>query len=164
MVFIKTLYKIINVSNIEGKLVNMIRKLENKDIDKIMDIWLKSTIKAHDFIEEKYWRDNYNIVKNIYIPMADSFVYEDDKGIKGFISIINNEFIGALFVDTDNQGSGIGKKLIDYVMNKYNYLSLAVYKENKKSVDFYISRGFKIIKEQLNEDSGYEEYIMEKAI
>ncbi|WP_331470575.1 N-acetyltransferase [Paraclostridium sordellii] len=164
MVFIKTLYKIINVSNIEGKLVNMIRKLENKDIYKIMDIWLKSTIKAHDFIEEKYWRDNYNIVKNIYIPMADSFVYEDDKGIKGFISIINNEFIGALFVDTDNQGSGIGKQLIDYVMNKYNYLSLAVYKENKKSVDFYISRGFKIIKEQLNEDSGYEEYIMEKTI
>lgn len=164
MIFIKTLYKIINVSNIEGKLVNMIRKLENKDIDKIMDIWLKSTIKAHDFIEEKYWKDNYNTVKNIYIPMADSFVYEDDKGIKGFISIINNEFIGALFVDIDNQGSGIGKKLIDYVMHKYNHLSLAVYKENKKSVDFYISRGFKIIKEQLNEDSGYEEYIMEKTI
>lgn len=164
MIFIKTLYKIINVSNIEGKLVNMIRKLENKDIDKIMDIWLKSTIKAHDFIEEKYWKDNYNTVKNIYIPMADSFVYEDDKGIKGFISIINNEFIGALFVDIDNQGSGIGKKLIDYVMNKYNHLSLAVYKENKKSLDFYISRGFKIIKEQLNEDSGYEEYIMEKTI
>ncbi|CEN76319.1 acetyltransferase [[Clostridium] sordellii] len=164
MIFIKTLYKIINVSNIEGKLVNMIRKLENKDIDKIMDIWLKSTIKAHDFIEEKYWKDNYNTVKNIYIPMADSFVYEDDKGIKGFISIINNEFIGALFVDIDNQGSGIGKKLIDSVMHKYNHLSLAVYKENKKSVDFYISRGFKIIKEQLNEDSGYEEYIMEKTI
>ena len=164
MIFIKTLYKIINISNIEGKLVNMIRKLENKDIDKIMDIWLKSTIKAHDFIEEKYWKDNYNTVKNIYIPMADSFVYEDDKGIKGFISIINNEFIGALFVDTDNQGSGIGKKLIDFVMHKYNHLRLAVYKENKKSVDFYISRGFKIIKEQLNEDSGYEEYIMEKTI
>ncbi|CEO35688.1 acetyltransferase [[Clostridium] sordellii] len=164
MIFIKTLYKIINVGNIEGKLVNMIRKLENKDIDKIMDIWLKSTIKAHDFIEEKYWKDNYNTVKNIYIPMADSFVYEDDKGINGFISIINNEFIGALFVDIDNQGSGIGKKLIDHVMHKYNHLSLAVYKENKKSVDFYISRGFKIIKEQLNEDSGYEEYIMEKTI
>lgn len=164
MIFIKTLYKIINVSNIEGKLVNMIRKLENKDIDKIMDIWLKSTIKAHDFIEEKYWKDNYNTVKNIYIPMADSFVYEDDKGIKGFISIINNEFIGALFVDTDNQGIGIGKKLIDYVMHKYNHLSLVVYKENKKSLEFYISRGFKIIKEQLNEDSGYEEYIMEKTI
>ena len=26
----------------------MIRKLEDKDIDKVMNIWLESTIKAHD--------------------------------------------------------------------------------------------------------------------
>ena len=31
----------------------MIRSLENKDINKIMDIWLESTIKAHDFIGKK---------------------------------------------------------------------------------------------------------------
>lgn len=30
----------------------MIRKLENNDVDKVMDIWLKSTVKAHDFIEK----------------------------------------------------------------------------------------------------------------
>ena len=28
----------------------MIRKLEDKDIDKVMNIWLESTIKAHDLI------------------------------------------------------------------------------------------------------------------
>ena len=39
----------------------------NKDIDRIMEIWLESTIKAHDFIEKKYWEDNYNTVKHDYI-------------------------------------------------------------------------------------------------
>ncbi|SFJ51081.1 putative acetyltransferase [Terrisporobacter glycolicus] len=139
----------------------MIRNVENKDIDKIMDIWLKSTIKAHDFIDEEYWNKNYDTVKNVYIPMSDTFVYEDKENIKGFISIINNEFIGALFVAIDCQGNGVGKKLIDYVMNKYKKLNLAVYKDNKKSVDFYMNRGFKIVKEQKNDDSGYAEYIME---
>ncbi|MCC3868891.1 N-acetyltransferase [Terrisporobacter mayombei] len=139
----------------------MIRNIENKDIDKIMDIWLKSTIKAHDFIDEEYWNKNYDTVKDVYIPMSDTFVYEDKENIKGFISIVNNEFIGALFVDTDCQGSGIGKKLINYAMDKYKKLNLAVYKDNKKSVDFYMNRGFKIAKEQKNEDSGYTEYIME---
>lgn len=139
----------------------MIRNIENKDIDKIMDIWLKSTIKAHDFIDEEYWNSNYNTVKDVYIPMSDTFVYEDEENIKGFISIINNEFIGALFVDIDCQGNGIGKELINYVINKYKKLNLAVYKDNKKSVDFYINRGFKIVKEQENEDSAYAEYIME---
>ena len=141
----------------------MIRKIEKKDIDRIMDIWLESTIKAHNFISKEYWENSYNTVKEVYIPMAETFVYEGEEGIRGFISIINNEFIGALFVDKNYQGSGIGKELIDYAIDKYKKLNLAVYKENKKSVDFYINRGFKIVKEQANEDSGHSEYIMEKS-
>lgn len=141
----------------------MIRNISNKDLNKIMDIWLESTIKAHDFIPKEYWQNSYNTVKNVYIPMAETFVYEEDKCIKGFISIINNEFIGALFVDTYYQGSGVGKELIDYAIDRYKKLNLAVYKGNKKSVEFYINRGFKIVKEQVNEDSGYGEYIMEKT-
>lgn len=138
----------------------MIRKLENKDINKVMDIWLNSTIKAHDFIDKNYWENSYNTVKDVYIPMSETFVYEKNDCIKGFVSIINNEFIGALFVDIDAQGVGIGKALINHARDKYKKLNLAVYKENKSSVTFYLNRGFKITKEQINEDSGYSEYIM----
>lgn len=151
-----------NIYDIKEIQVEMIRSIENKDIDKIMNIWLRSTIKAHDFIQKEYWEKNYNIVKDIYIPMAETFVFEDEECIKGFISIINNKFIGALFVDIDFQNSGIGKKLINHVTDRYKNLNSAVYKENKKSVDFYINRGFKITKEQINEDSGHNEYIMQK--
>lgn len=142
----------------------MIRKLTNADIDKIMDIWLESTVNAHDFISIKYWENNYKVVKDLYIPIADTFVYEEEGEIKGFISIINNEFIGALFVDVKFQGIGIGTKLIDHSIRKYKKLTLAVYKENKKSVEFYTRKGFKIIEEGLNEDSGYPEYIMKNKI
>ncbi len=142
----------------------MIRKLNEADIDKVMDIWMKSTIKAHDFISKEYWQNNYNTVKEVYIPMSETFVYKDVQGIKGFISVINNEFIGALFVDIDFQGNGIGKQLIDYAVSKYGKLQLAVYRENKKSVEFYINRGFKIIEEQINDDSKHVEYIMEKSL
>ena len=141
----------------------MIRKLENNDIDRVMDIWLRSTVKAHHFIEKEYWEDNYDTVKNIYIPMADTYVYEKDE-IKGFISIINNEFIGALFVDNESQGQGIGKALIKYVQNKYSVLNLAVYKDNYKSVEFYKKVGFKIKSENINEDTNFPEYIMENKV
>ncbi len=142
----------------------MIRKLTNIDTDKIMDIWLESTVRAHNFISREYWENNYKVVKDVYMPIADTFVYEEDGEIRGFISIINNEFIGALFVDVKFQGMGIGSKLIDYSIEKYKKLTLAVYKENQKSVGFYIRKGFKIIEEGLNEDSGYTEYIMENKI
>ena len=139
----------------------MIRKLKGEDINKVMDIWEESTIKAHDFIDKDYWKNNYDTVKNVYIPISDTFVYDDGENIKGFISIIDNEFIGALFVDVKDKGLGIGSKLIDYTISKYGKLNLAVYKENVKGVKFYTHKGFKIIKEQKNEDSGFEEYIME---
>ena len=70
--------------------------------------------------------------------------------------------IGALFVDINYQNKGIGKSLINYAMDKYKNLNLAVYKENEKAVKFYLSRGFEIMKEQENEDSGHFEYIMNK--
>lgn len=41
----------------------MIRKLKNEDINKVMDIWEESTIKAHDFIDKDYWKNNYDTVK-----------------------------------------------------------------------------------------------------
>ncbi|MBC6003067.1 N-acetyltransferase [Paeniclostridium sp. NSJ-45] len=138
----------------------MIRKLENKDINIIMDIWLKSTIKAHNFIDENYWRKNYNNVKNIYIPISDTFVYEDNGRIKGFISIINNDFIGALFVDVNSQGMGIGSKLIDYAISIYGNLSLSVYKDNENAFAFYKNKNFKILSEEINKETKFLEYVM----
>ena len=138
----------------------MIRQLQNKDIDKIMEIWLESTIDAHKFISKEYWNENYNIVKDVYIPMSKTFVYEDNDDIRGFISVINNDFIGALFVEKNYQGQGIGKSLIDYAKNLYDNLSLAVYKENEKALEFYKKMGFKIISENINEDTNCVEYIM----
>jgi putative acetyltransferase len=142
----------------------MIRKFESEDIDKVMQIWKESTIKAHDFIDESYWNNNYEIVNNVYIPMSNTFVYDDGIDIKGFISIINNEFIGALFIDINAQNLGIGSELIDYTIKKYNKLSVAVYKDNKRAVEFYKNRDFKVVKEQANEDSGFKEYIMQFEI
>lgn len=138
----------------------MIRKLENRDINIIMDIWLKSTIKAHNFIDENYWRKNYNNVKNIYIPISDTFVYEDNGRIKGFISIINNDFIGALFVDVNSQGMGIGSKLIDYAISIYGNLSLSVYKDNENAFAFYKNKNFKILSEEVNKETKFLEYII----
>lgn len=140
----------------------MIRKLKNEDIDIVMNIWKESTIKAHNFIDKQYWEENYETVKNTYLPMSETFVYVDQDNIKGFISVIESEFIGALFVDVNYQGEGIGSKLIDYASEKYGELELAVYKDNERAVKFYKEKGFKIIKEQETEDPKFKEYIMKK--
>lgn len=137
-------------------------RLSNEcDINIIMEIWLESTIRAHSFIEKDYWVNNYDLVKNKYIPYSKTYVYEEENKIKGFISIIEDKFIGALFVDNNSQGNGIGKEILDFAKNEYRNLSLAVYKDNEKALKFYLREGFSIVKEQVNEDSKRIEIIME---
>lgn len=138
----------------------MIEELNKKDIDKVMELWLKTTIEVHSFISKEYWENNYDIVKNEYIPIAKTFIYKESNEIKGFISVIDNFYIGALFVLKDAQNKGIGKRLIKYCVNKYEKLELAVYIENRYAVEFYEKCGFKIIKQQNNKESNHYEYIM----
>ena len=34
----------------------MIRKMEEKDISDVLQIWLETNIKAHSFIDKEYWQ------------------------------------------------------------------------------------------------------------
>lgn len=139
----------------------MIRRLKTaqQEID-IMKIWLDSTVEAHHFIEKDYWYENYDMVKNVYLPQSETFVFIEDENILGFISILNKGYIGALFIDINHQGKGIGRKLIEYAQRQYRELTLAVYKDNDQAVRFYNKNGFKIISEQLNTETSKLEYIM----
>lgn len=138
----------------------MIKELDNSQLDEVMTIWLETNVTAHSFIPEKYWQNNYNVVKEQYMPIAKSFVYQDVNEIKAFISVIDNSFIGALFVEKKHQGQGIGLKLINHCKALYPKLELFVYVENVQAVNFYKKCGFKIIAEKTDEDSGYQEYLM----
>lgn len=138
----------------------MIKELEKFEIEQVMDIWLNTNITAHNFLPKKYWVNNYDLVKEQYIPMAKNFVYKEDGIIKGFISIIEDSFIGALFVSEKYQGQGIGKKLINHCKSLYDNLQLAVYSNNTPAVNFYKHCGFIIEKEQKNVDSDFMECIM----
>lgn len=138
----------------------MIKQLEKFEIEEIMNVWLKTNISAHSFIQKQYWIKNYNIVKEEYIPASTTFVYKEDNIIKGFISIMDNSFIGALFVLENYQGQGIGKSLLNHCKSLYSILELAVYTDNISSVNFYKHCCFQIKGEQANEDSGFMEYTM----
>lgn len=121
----------------------MIRKLKKEDITKVMTIWTKGNFKAHDFIEKDYWLENFNKVKNDYLPKADTYVYVEEDEIKGFISIMNQEYIGALFVKHDCLREGIGRRLLNYCKERYHKLTLKVYEKNVNATLFYVAMGFK---------------------
>ncbi|MGI6677825.1 MAG: N-acetyltransferase [Dehalobacterium sp.] len=117
----------------------MIRKFKETDLNSIMKLWLETNISAHDYIDEKYWRSNYEQVRQM-MPEATIYVYEENS-IKGFIGLSGN-YIAGIFVETNSQSKGIGKALLDHIKGINDELFLHVYKKNKRAVRFYIREGF----------------------
>lgn len=138
----------------------MIKKFQEYDIEEVLDIWLKASIIAHDFIDSSYWVSELNNMRQTYIPDSETYVYENQHGICGFFSL-NENILAAIFIKPVHQGKGIGTKLLKKAKELRNNLKLTVYKENPKSILFYKKAGFKFVKKQEDEHTGHSELILQ---
>lgn len=136
----------------------MIRKFENKDLERIMGIWLNTNIQAHDFISKDYWENSFDLVKSM-LPDAEIYIYESEDEVKAFMGT-DNGYIAGIFVSDEMQSKGIGKQLLDKIKELYSELSLTVYKKNIKAVKFYQREQFLIKQEQIDKNTGEVEYLM----
>lgn len=138
----------------------MIRACISKDIEAVLDIWLSASLKAHDFIEPAFWKSQTGNMRHIYLPAAETHVYEKDSEVMGFYAL-NGDTLAALFVKPEFQGQGIGKQLLAHAKSRRNRLTLSVYKENEPACRFYQAQGFKVLREQPDAHTGHPEYVME---
>lgn len=136
----------------------MIRSLQKADINRVADIWLDTNLKAHSFISAQYWESNYELVKEM-LSQAEVYVYEDGQKIQGFIGL-SDKYIEGIFVSEKMQSQGIGKLLLNYIMDRKDVLHLNVYQKNIRAIHFYQREGFEIQCEGLDEATGEKDYVM----
>ncbi len=137
----------------------MIRKYNENDLDSVLEIWLNASVQAHDFVSAEFWESQLDNMRNIYIPSSETYVYEVESKVIGFYALYENK-LAAIFVASERQGEGIGKQLLSHAKAQRTVLSLSVYKENQASCQFYLSQGFKVVSEQLDEHTGHPELTM----
>lgn len=138
----------------------MIRRLLPGEMDKLIEIWLASTIQAHPFISESYWHESESIVRNVYIPQSATWVFMQQDKMVGFISVLDSRFVGALFVSEPFIGQGIGQALMEHVKTHYPSLSLEVYQKNHRAVHFYHKQGFRIEESAWQNETHHPTWIM----
>lgn len=136
----------------------MIRPFKAADLSCIMEIWLKTNMRAHAFISQEYWIRNFDTVKNM-LPNAEVYVYEADGKIEAFVGI-DNGYIAGIFVSAQMQSKGIGKRLLGKCKALYSTLTLSVYEKNSRAISFYMHEGFVVDKHQIDENTGENEYFM----
>ena len=124
-----------------------------------MKIWLDASVRAHDFVDPRFWQSKVGDMEQTYIPASETYVYEDEAGIKGFFSLYENT-LAAMFVSSEYQGEGIGRTLIARAKQLRRELELRVYKKNPKAVRFYERSGFEAVSEKVDEQTGQPELVM----
>ena len=140
----------------EGARRMRIRALRRADIGRVMELWLDANLKAHSFIPTAYWKSNFDAVKEM-LPQAEVYVYEDAGEIDAFVGL-NGTYIEGIFVSSEMQSKGIGRRLLDFVKTKRTKLCLNVYQKNTRAIDFY--QRDKIRCEGLDESTGEKDYEM----
>jgi len=133
----------------------MIRKYIKSDDQAIIDTWYSASKVAHPFLTMDFLKSEEENIRNIYLPNTETYVYEVNGEVIGFIALMGNE-VGAIFLDPDYHGHGIGYRLMEFVSKLYNELEVEVFKKNSIGRAFYKRFGFTFLSEGFHEGSNCE--------
>lgn len=123
----------------------MIRQFEMKDLNAVMDIWLRTTIEGHPFIEPTYFLERYQAFQQDHLLKSQSQVYEIDGQVVGFVSIKQDMVITTINVDKPYRKSGIGEQLMRHMMNKFHQVTVKCFLDNSDALAFFHKLGFEVV-------------------
>ena len=122
---------------------NIVQGTKN-DYNRLLVIWESAVKATHDFLDNDDFV-YYQSRMTYYFGMVDIYVYKNENGeIIGFIGVADS-MVEMLFVDASFRGCGVGRKLLEYAIDKLNVCKLDVNEQNTQALDFYIHMGFKIV-------------------
>ena len=131
----------------------VIRQYSDSDLEAVLNTWEMATRMAHEFMTDAFIAQERNNVADIYIPNTDTWVAVVDDSVVGFIALMGNE-VGAIFLDPNKHGLGIGKALMDKAVTLHGELLVDVFKANKIGRKFYHRYGFEKVNESVHEATG----------
>ena len=123
-------------------------------IENLLEVWESSVKAIHLFLSH----DEINAIKQ-YVPQAlkeiPTLVIAENEAGKpvGFMGIAN-QMLEMLFVSNESRGQGIGKQLLQYGIEKYSIIELAVNEQNPLAKGFYEHMGFQTYKRTEYDEEG----------
>jgi putative acetyltransferase len=118
-----------------------IRKYTKSDQEELLSSWENASKLAHPFLTNDLLESTRKNIPVVLLPKADTWVYEREGVVVGFISLIGNE-VAALFVQPAFHGAGAGRALVDKARELHGDLEVEVFEVNSISLQFYLKYGF----------------------
>ena len=119
----------------------MIRKYREEDLEAVLELWYEASLVAHWFLTAEFLQEERTKLRDVFLPQSETWVYELDGAVVGFLSLVENE-VGGLFIRPSAQRQGIGKALMDKAASLHPVLVLDVFEKNGVGRPFYAKYGF----------------------
>ncbi|PSR16081.1 GNAT family N-acetyltransferase [filamentous cyanobacterium CCP3] len=134
-----------------------LRPYQPQDCEAVLDVWQRAATVAHSFLPAAHFAQERLAIATQYLPMAETWVYEHQGQIAGFVSLLNAEAsseVGGLFVDPPWQGRGVGRALMDHAVALKGALMVTVFEQNALGRRFYGRYGFGETGRSRHDDTG----------
>ncbi|WP_420644857.1 GNAT family N-acetyltransferase [Candidatus Leptofilum sp.] len=133
----------------------VIRKYQPEDCEGVLAVWESATAVAHPFLSRTFLEQERLNIATLYLPNSDTWVWEVEETILGFMSLVGNE-VGGLFVDPKSHRGGIGTALINVARAQQPNLEVEVFTENAIGRAFYANVGFELMYCKIEAETGFE--------
>lgn len=127
-----------------------IKKLSSENYSEIINIWEDAVRATHHFLKEEEILFYRPIIIKYLFPDCDLYgilplqTAENKQSIRGFIGT-HADKIEMLFISPLYHKQGLGRRLIEFALNKLKIYKVDVNEENLKALGFYQHLGYKII-------------------
>lgn len=124
----------------------MTYKVDNileSEYPEVVEVWESSVRATHDFLKEEDIAYFKPLILLVYLKAVDlRCVRNEHQRIIGFLGAAEAK-IEMLFIHPSAMGTGIGKVLVDYAIEKMHATKVDVNEQNHQAVGFYEHVGFK---------------------
>lgn len=119
----------------------------------LLELWEKSVRATHLFLSDEEIGAIKEAVPAALKGIPHLIVAENEKIPAAFMGI-DGKKLEMLFVSAEERGKGIGKKLLEYGIEKFAIRELAVNEDNPLAKEFYEHMGFEVFKRTDHDEQG----------
>lgn len=132
-----------------------IEKYSDKDRGQLLDVWEKSVVATHDFLNPIDFEEIKKFLQTFNFNTIEVYCLKQKDEVAGFIGLAERK-IEMLFLLPKYIGKGLGRKLTDFAFSELKADKVDVNEQNTNAVKFYEKLGFKTYERTEKDDQGKE--------
>lgn len=120
----------------------------------LLGVWERSVRATHLFLSDGEVRSIREYVPQALLGAAHLLVAEDEAGAPAAFMGVEDGTLEMLFIDPEERGKGLGRRLLRLGIESYGVRRLAVNEQNPQAAGFYEHMGFEVFARSETDEQG----------